>query len=263
MKRINQLLKFALLLGVVSPHVSCNKLTENANDLIRLDVDTRRSNQAMASLLVFKEADSMQLYQNQINHSVDELFKYKKLEVIDAQLKEIEKTLIGFDQVYWKAYLLYYKSVFYKTIQNEDKQAEKAIEESLEVLSEKVYMNSEYYALLAMCTSFSIQFANIVQLAKIASEVEEYAQQALALNKENLRAYVVLASHNFHTPKMFGGRLKVEEYALKGLSCPDAIDTSLYAPTWGRTQLYRLLIQYYEAEGKTEAMERLKKKYNI
>lgn len=263
MKRINQRIKFVLLLGIVSLHLACNNKTKHANDLVRLEVDTQRSNQAMASLVVSKEVDSMKLYQNQINHTVNQLFLNKNLEFVDAQLKEIEKERIGFDQVYWKAYVLYYKSVFYKTIEKEDKQAEEAIEESLQVLNNKVYMNSEYYALLAMCTSFSIQFASIVKLAKIASEVEEYAQQALALNKENLRAYVVLASHNFHTPKMFGGGAKVEEYALKGLSCPDAIDTSLYAPTWGRTQLYHLLIQYYEAEGKTEAMERLKKKYNI
>ncbi|MBB1150235.1 MULTISPECIES: hypothetical protein [unclassified Myroides] len=198
-------------------------------------------------------------YQLSMDAAVQKMFDEKEVQPVVAQLAKVDAELTGFYQHYWKAYLYYYEAAFYQGVMQDKTKAEKIIDIALAELQEEVYENSDYYALLAMCTSFSIQYVNILRLGKVSADVIAYGQKALALNKANLRAYFVLASHNFHTPKMFGGMVKVEEYALKGLSCPDELESTPQAPSWGRDQLYQLLVHYYESEGRTKDLELLKK----
>ena len=207
------------------------------------------------------DTSTVSVYQERMNAVVAQLFQQHDRQQLTAAVKKIEVELQGFYKAYWKAYLYYYQAIYFKSIEKNDDQAEKAINSALQILEEKTYENSEYYALLAACTSFSIQYVNVLKLSKVSSMAIQYAQQSLALNKSNLRAYWVLASHNFHTPKMFGGMEKVEDYALKGLGCPNALDSTPYSPSWGREELYQLLLQFYEMEGRTADLVRVKKKY--
>ncbi len=135
----------------------------------------------------------------------------------------------------------------------------------MDILLEKA-KTSEDYALLAACTSFSIQFANFTQMGRISAKIKEYAGKSLELNPKNLRAYYVLTSNNFYTLKMFGGGNQVEEYSAKALVCPSHLSKGFYAPSWVKAELYRVLIQYYKAEKKSEKVknyEQLFKKEGI
>lgn len=208
------------------------------------------------------ESQEQSVYQERMDKIVDQLFQHHDIQGLTKAIRKNDVELQGFYKAYWKAYLHYYEAVYYKTIVKKEKKAEEAIDAALTILEAKTYENSEYYALLAACTSFSIQYVNIIKLSKVSSNVLAYAQKSLTLNKANMRAYWVLASHNFHTPKMFGGMEKVEEYARKGLACPNALDVTPYSPSWGRAELYSLLIQYYELEGRTSDLEEVKKKYS-
>lgn len=257
MKQLKKYMKTSLLLSMMSICFFCS-YRPKSSDVLPSSVKSESID------LVYHTTDTFtkQTYQMRMDSLVKELFEKKDLHLIESELKNINQIHTHFYAMYWKAYLLYYTAVFYQNLHSSDDLAAKAIAQALQVLREREYENSEYYALLAQATSFSIQFVNITQLARISTAVETAANRALELNKNNLRAYLVLTSHNFHTPKMFGGMKKVEAYALKGLACPDAIEDSDYAPTWGRSQLYHLLAQYYEQEGNKTALEELHKKYN-
>lgn len=257
MKQLKKYMKTSLLLSIMSICFFCSYKSKSSDVL-------PSSVQEESIDLVYFPTDifTKPTYQIRMDSLVKKLFKEKDLHLVESELKRINQIHTRFYAMYWKAYLLYYTAVFYQNLRSEDDLAAKTIAQSLQTLQEREYENSEYYALLAQVTSFSIQFATITQLARVSTAVETAANHALELNKNNLRAYLVLASHNFHTPKMFGGMKKVETYALKGLACPDVIENTEYSPTWGRNQLYHLLEQYYEQEGKTKALEELHEKYN-
>lgn len=250
-------------MGMISLQLFCSTTAVTQN--IKLSAGSAKIETSMVSLAEVKNSGNAYLldYQSTIDLVVHQMFTTKNIEPVNTQLIKIEKELTGFDKIYWKAYLYYYEAIFYKTIAKNEDLAQRAIETSLIVLKDKTYNQSEYYALLATCTSFSIQYVNIIKLSKVSAETISYAQKSLALNKANLRAYLVLASHNFHTPKMFGGMKKVESYALEGLSCPDELESNQYAPSWGREQLYQLLVQYYELEGRTVDLDKLKKNHSL
>lgn len=268
MKQYTITLSAILFMGIGYSPLCCagipfmeGKLIERTTN--KIEEDTGRS--TARNQIYFVEQDNRKeqitVYQSKMDAVVNKLFENGDIQSVTVQLAEIDTELTGFYQQYWKAYLYYYEAAFYQTVAHKDKEAEKAIDKSLALLQEQSHENSEYYALLALCTSFSIQYVNILKLSKVSAAVIEYGQKALALNKSNLRAYFVLASHNYHTPEMFGGMKKVEEYAVKGLACPDRLESIPQAPSWGRTQLYQLLVGYYEKEGRTKDLEQLKNNY--
>lgn len=256
--KTKQLMKISVVLSMICIQVCCSHTPKNIEDRESIP------SQVVVGYQDRTTPDTVvkQTYQVRMDRIVERLFKDKNTQGIEEELKKTAQIRTDFYAMYWKAYLIYYTAVFYKAILGDDEKAAEAIAQSLAVMREKEYDNSEYYALLAQVTSFSIQFVNITQLAKISTAVETAAKQALSLDKNNLRAYLVLASHNFHTPKMFGGMQKVETYAVEGLACPDALTSVDYAPTWGRKQLYQLLIQYYEQEGKQTQLKELQQKYH-
>lgn len=173
-----------------------------------------------------------------------------KISLIDSDMKMTKQS-----KNYWKAYLLYNQSLYYKGMLKDESEASKSIDIAIETL-EKSLMTSDDYALLAACKSFSIQFASITQLAKISGEVTEDANKSTELNSKNIRAFYVLASNNFYTPKMFGGMIKVEEYCLKGLACPNSLDGGYYSPYWGKPKIYALYIKFLESENRKEEAQK-------
>ena len=173
--------------------------------------------------------------------------------IISTATDKIEKEY----KTYWISYILFHKSLFYKNIIKDDSNASKYIDESLNMLEDNLN-TSEDYALYAYCLSFSIQFANMTQLSKISTEVINMANKSLELNSKNVRAYLVLTSNNFYTPKMFGGMNKVEEYAIKGLKLPSSTTNNFYDPYWGKPRLYEFLIDYYNLNNQKVDADRIK-----
>ncbi|SHI49820.1 hypothetical protein SAMN05443429_10255 [Cruoricaptor ignavus] len=197
-------------------------------------------------------------YEQIVDEKIDVAYRNKTPTILNDLLKSINtdnKIPKNFKN-YWKAYIYYKQSILYKTVNDNDK-ASKAIDEALNILQENL-KTSEDYALYAACKSFSIQFANMTKLASISAEAQEYADKSLEINPKNVRAYYVLASHNFYTPKMFGGMTKVEQYCIKGIALPMTSSEDYYAPYWGKVDIYRLLIKFYETEGREKDATKIK-----
>ena len=198
-------------------------------------------------------------YEDFIEEAIAKMYKEKDISSIDKKLNELnnDNKISKTYKTYWKTYLYYYKSLYYKNMLKDDENASKNIEKAILEIETNL-KSSEDYALYASCLSFSIQFANMTKLSSISSKVEENAKNSLNLNNKNVRAYYVLASHNFYTPKMFGGMTKVEEYAIKGISCPNSLADGYYDPYWGKPRLYELLIKYYEGEKRIDDANNIK-----
>lgn len=226
--------------------VKNDKVLKNINDSLLNSAEANNINDSVKSKVVI-------YYEDAIKVVISKMFSEKNIKLIDNQLDLVAKDTIikPQDKRYWKAYMLYNKSIFYKKIGKNDDKSSATIDLAIEILNQNEE-SSENLALLASCKLFSIQFANMTQLAKISAEVVEDANKALSINPKNVRAYYVLASNNFYTPKMFGGMTQVEEYALKGLACPNSADNGFYSPYWAKPLLYSIYIKYLEGENRKE-----------
>lgn len=196
-----------------------------------------------------QDSQPKKIFQDEVDSVISESFQKGKMVDLEHFQKGIEgdKGMNTHQKRYWKTYLQYYKALIYKKLKQEDR-AEHAIDSAVSFLQDNL-MGSEEYALLAACKSLSMPYANVISLASLSSEVKSLARKALKMNPDNLRAYYVLCSQNFHTPKMFGGMARVEEYAIEGLKCPNSLHPeSRYAPRWGRPLIYRILIEFYKGE---------------
>tara|TARA_B110001450_G_scaffold256928_1_gene289547 strand:+ start:2967 stop:3800 length:834 start_codon:yes stop_codon:yes gene_type:complete len=266
-------MKFIILLTILNINLSCNnKISANKNEIEQKTettlVDSLEKKKNIIEItnnqvIPIKEQEIKQdnsYFEDSIEIAISQMFKEKKIDFVDSKLNDIYKDekIPKKYKAYWTTYLYYYKSIFYKGNLKDNKKASEFIDKAIELI-EKDLTSSEDYALYASCLSFSIQFANMTQLASISSSVSENAEKALSLNNKNIRAYYVLTSNNFYTPKMFGGMTKVEEYAKKGLACPNSLENeNYYAPYWGKPRIYELLINYYKAENKLKKADETK-----
>ena len=153
-------------------------------------------------------------------------------------------------QNYWKAYTDYKLAVAY--LSNKDKQSgDKLNEEGIKLLTSIKRKNSEEYALLGMMTSLRISFDPMA--AMLASkEARNYYDKAAKLDPKNLRAYLGKGSSDFYTPKQYGGGLIAEGLFLKALSLKDTYVTTPHAPTWGREEVYMLLVRFHRRESENQ-----------
>lgn len=157
--------------------------------------------------------------------------------------------------LYWKGYALYYNSIYY--IKKSDISNSKAIlTNGIKTLESIKKKNSEDYALLSMLKSFSCQFLKFPEVVQASKDATTYIDQAVELDKNNLRAYYVLANNDYYTPENFGGGKSVEKYALKAISLPAQKVSNPYLPSWGKQESYELLTNHYI---KQKDMEKAKK----
>jgi hypothetical protein len=262
-------MKNLILISLISLNISCGNQTTTIPKTIKNDTTLKAINDSLQKITVSTNTKviekektiivNIEDYEDSIEEALASMFVNKNFKEIDAKLNLIsnDTEISTSNKTYWKCYIFYNKSIFFKTTLKDDDNASKTIDLAIENL-EKNPKTSEDFALLAACKSFSIQFANMTQLSKISGEVLDYANKALELNSKNIRAYYVLASNNFYTPKMFGGMSKVEEYSLTGLACPNTLNDDTYSPYWGKPKLYALYIKYLETENRKEDAEKYK-----
>lgn len=257
-------MKNLILLGLINLNVACGnqnttipKTIKNDTILKAINDSIQKSNLSTNTKIIENKIKVNTFYEDSIEEALTSMFANKNFKEIDAKLTLIDNDtkISTASKIYWKSYIFYNKSIFYKSVLGDDDNAGKNIDLAIESLEENS-KNSEDFALLAACKSFSIQFANMTQLGKISGEVSDFANKALELNSKNIRAYYVLASNNFYTPKMFGGMTKVEEYSLKGLASPNSLNDDFYSPYWGKTRLYEIYIAYLESENRKEDAEK-------
>ena len=151
---------------------------------------------------------------------------------------------------YWRAFVHYYASVYGLKTQNKQKgMAHHA--KALHLLKNIKDKNSDDYVLLAMNTNLGISF-DPSKAVTARAEVMNYYHQALKLDSKNIRAYYAQANSDYYTPKEYGGGLRVESLALKGLKFEDTYSNHRNAPTWGREETYGLLVRYYLRENQKQ-----------
>ncbi len=176
----------------------------------------------------------------------------------DEQLQNLKKELAALQKqrnqniiVYWQSYLAYYHAIFALQTGKKDL-AETYTAEGIELLDNLQNKNSEDYTLLAYLKSFSIQFKSGFKAPFISSAVKSDLEKAIAMDKENLRAYYVYASSDFYTPEMYGGCKEAEQYLLKAIALPAQKVPNAMLPAWGKEEAYELLIKFYIKKEKWE-----------
>jgi len=157
---------------------------------------------------------------------------------------------------YWHSYLSFYKSIYWLKTKNKD-EANKEIEKGIETIKSLKGKNSEDYALLAMLQSFSIQFKSTLQIVSLSPKIKSNAEAAIKIDKQNPRAYFVLASNDFYTPEQYGGGKEAEKLLLKAIELPAQKTNNPYLPSWGKEEAYEMLIKLYMKQEKFD----LAKKY--
>ena len=147
----------------------------------------------------------------------------------------------------WTAYALMNKSLYLMRAQS--KELGEVVREGIALLEGLDKKNSEDYALLGSLQSLATSTLQGMQAGVMAGKATENADKARQLDSTNLRAWYVLGSLDFYTPAMYGGGKKAEGYLLKGLACKDQSLSNPYLPSWGREQIYVLLLTLYQQKG--------------
>lgn len=220
---------------------SCNGSTK-LNDSSQTAIDYQKqlapnSFSADSLLSGIQNKINQTFIQSLILHNDEELIKLG--DKLNALYKTKNQNII----LYWQAYLHYDTSIFYLQ-QNDKKKAANAIDQGVDLLKNMKNKNSEDYALLAMLQSFSIQFQSMNAFF-ISAEVSKNIKNALEIDSTNTRAYYVLASNDFYTPKKYGGGKKTEKYLLKAIALPAQKIPNNYLPSWGKEEAYEMLIRNY------------------
>lgn len=227
-----------------------------------LEIDSSKKNiQDTVRKIVTEDKVALSIFfQDNVDSVINVAFASGNIALIKNKIKEIENNtaIPSTYKNYWKTYLLYFSAIYTKNSLKDDDKASEAIDKAIES-AEKNLKTSDDYALYAACLSYSVQFSNMVKISNISSKANENANKALELNPKNVRAYYVLTSQNFYTPKMFGGMTKVEEFGIKGINCPNKIDNNFYGATWGKENIYELLVKFYQSENRIEDLAKIKK----
>lgn len=176
----------------------------------------------------------------------------------DEQLQSLKKELATLQKqrnqniiAYWQGYLAYYHAIFALQTGKKDL-AETYTDEGIELLDNLKNKNSEDYAMLALLQSFSTQFKSGFKAPFISSTVKGNTEKAMALDKDNLRAYYVYANSDFYTPEQYGGGKEAEQYLLKAIALQPQKVPNAMLPSWGKEEAYEMLIKFYIRKEKWE-----------
>ena len=173
----------------------------------------------------------------------------------EQPLEKIAETLtLAFDQNdivstrYWLSYARYHQALLAAEINQKKKQAESYIDAAILLLKPSL-KDSESLALLSLQTGYSIRFKSYFAMMGLGQYSRNYAETALSLDSNNLRAHYALAINNFYTPKVFGGGSEVEAILKQALALAEnSINEN--QPTWGKDSVYELLVKHYKKEEK-------------
>lgn len=205
-------------------------------------------------LAVNTEPIQQRIYQSFVNSIINK--NTSSLDTIHKELENMYSKNPSNVIVYWKAYLLYYKSIYYIQINDKDN-SKHSINAGIKLLEELKRKNSDDFALLALLQGFSTQFQSGMMAGRISSQREKNVNRAIELDSSNIRAYYVYANGDFYTPVQYGGGKKAEEYLIKALTLAEKPNSNPFLPTWGKEESYVLLIQLYIREENWESAKKV------
>lgn len=144
---------------------------------------------------------------------------------------------------YWLSYGLYNQALIADRLKYK-KAAEELIDRAIELLK-PLEEDAESQALLALQLGYSTRFKSYWSMITLGIAAYQRAERAVALAPTNMRTNLALAINDFYTPKVFGGGKKVETHLKKALQAPNP-SASVTTPTWGKPNVYELLVKYYQ-----------------
>lgn len=144
---------------------------------------------------------------------------------------------------YWLSYGLYNQALIADRLEDK-KAAEELIDRAIELLK-PLEEDAESQALLALQLGYSTRFKSYWSMMSLGRAAYQRAERAVALAPTNMRTNLALAMNDFYTPKVFGGGKKVETHLKKALQAPNP-SASVTTPTWGKPNVYELLVKYYQ-----------------
>ena len=144
---------------------------------------------------------------------------------------------------YWLSYGLYNQALIADRLEDK-KAAEELIDRAIELLK-PLEEDAESQALLALQLGYSTRFKSYWSMMSLGRAAYQRAERAVALAPKNMRTNLALAINDFYTPKVFGGGKKVETHLKKALQAPNP-SASVTTPTWGKPNVYELLVKYYQ-----------------
>ena len=144
---------------------------------------------------------------------------------------------------YWLSYGLYNQALIADRLEDK-KAAEELIDRAIELLN-PLEEDPESQALLALQLGYSTRFKSYWSMISLGRNAYQRAERAVALAPTNMRTNLALAINDFYTPKVFGRGKKVETHLKKALQAPNP-SASVTSPTWGKPNVYELLVKYYQ-----------------
>lgn len=190
-------------------------------------------------------------YQQAIVDSMSKAMLSRNIAPLDNVEKELKAKKPNRVYNYWLSFCLLHKAL-YLTTMKQDQQAQACLNEGEHIFETQVGKNAEEYALLAYIQGVSIKFVKGMDAAVIARKSVNNAQQATQIDPKNTRAWYVLGMLDYYTPKQFGGQQKCEALLEKALAQPTSKTNNPYEPTWGRKEVYNLLLEYLVTTGNKE-----------
>lgn len=212
------------------------------------------------SLCLLVNLVTAQEFQHRIDTNVNAL-RLDSIRNIIRELKSYNSKGNNRYLSYWEAYAYYKCSILSSVLKRED-DAEKFTEKAIETLEAIKGKTTEDFALLGMLKNYQINFSGWLTTIRLSSVAKSMAQKAVELNKNNLRAYLVLGINDYYTPEIYGGKSKCEEYFKKAIPLTDRTSDNEFDPTWGKDEVYYYLLAYYKNrrdDGDQVLFEKLKK----
>ena len=181
--------------------------------------------------------------QTEIDSAFIHYFKTGRMEEIDRIIKALpleNKSSNNRYINYWTAYARYKKSLCAQSNPAEEFQKTARIElsEALHSLNKIKNKESEDYALLSILKNYSVAFAAAIKIPFVSGEAKKYAQTAIDMDPQNLRAYLAMGIRDYYTPAVYGGKTRFEELFLKAISLQDTYSDNPNDPTWGKNDAY-------------------------
>jgi tetratricopeptide (TPR) repeat protein len=188
--------------------------------------------------------------QTEIDSAFIHYFKTGRMEEIDRIINALHlenKSSNNRYLNYWTAYGRYKKSLCAQSNPAEEFQKTARIElsEALKCLNKIKNKESEDYALLAILKNYSVAFVANVKIPFVSGEAKKYAQKAIDMDPQNLRAYLALGIRDYYTPAVYGGKTQFEELFLKAISLRDKYGNNPNDPSWGKNDAYYYLLDHY------------------
>ncbi len=156
---------------------------------------------------------------------------------------------------YWVAYATYELSI-YEMVVDSHQRAKRSILTAIRCLDTLDDKNSEEWALLSVLTGYSITF-RWWAASWLGPRAIDYAEKAVALDSQNIRAWYALLVNDFYTPALFGGGKMVDYYGHRALQCPDQVLPNPYLPSWGRAETYDILIRWHLRQKRYDTAQKL------